>query len=948
MGISGFESLHPRLAAVIRRLGYKRPYPVQSRSFPVILSGTHTLIVAPTGSGKTEASMFPILSMMAEKGVPKDSLKVVYITPLRALNRDIGVRLGRIVKEAGFTILVRHGDTPPSERKRFLKEPPNVMVTTPESLNMILTLPEWKHIWRSVEWVVVDEIHELLDNERGAEVSVILERLQRASSKRIQRIGLSATLSRASMREAAGLLAHGRRVAIVEDPTVKRYTIEVEVPGGNSFEDALDKLVEVLKKIEGSTIIFTNTRATAEHLGVAISRKLGEGLYMVHHGSLSREIREKAEKSLREGKIRGVIATSSMELGIDIGHVDKIVQFASPRQAIVLVQRVGRSGHSLGKVSRGVIVALNNLFEILESGVLALRAERGHLEDLKHPKKPLDALAHQLVAMVIEGSARTISEAHEILASTLHFSDITREEVEEVANHLGSVGVLRVEGEGLRQGRRARSYFYRVTMIPDDITYSVIDVVTKKKVGEVSERFVETVFLSAPQNGGEKKARFVLAGSVWEIVSVEEDPPRIYVAPIGVSEGYTPVWEGELIPVDYKVAREVCSILELLMVDEDAGRRLLSSRKLPRDSIEHVVEIARKTKSSWGGKTLSHKEVVIEESRDLTILYTCLGSKGNYALALLLSKILESSERAEFRHIPYAIVFTGYPRLAGESVRRALEEAKRLDPAERAALVYDSIRSTRAYLMRFLHVAKRMGVVDPSAPIPVGSLRKTVEAYKDSVVDRETVKEIVHDKLDLEALNSFLDSLEKVSLVRVKEPSALALEVLSNPYLKRDLAVNIKTIAMDKIADYLKKRLDARNVLLQCVMCGESWTTSVSTIKTAVRCRKCGSMLVAPLPDTEWGRETSYIYKIYKQGSKLSSEHKKRVREVLERGQLYLNYASQGLGNYVVKALMAQGVGPKRAKRIMDSLLMGGELRFYSEILKAEEEYLANRKYWSV
>ena len=943
----GFTALHPRLVTVIKRLGYKRPYPIQAKSIPVILSGAHALIVAPTGSGKTEAAMFPILSRMMEKRVGRGSLRVVYVTPLRALNRDIGVRLGRLVREAGFTILVRHGDTPARERKKFLEEPPNVVVTTPESLSMILTLPEWKHIWRDVEWVIVDEIHELVDNERGAEVSVTLERLQRASSRRIQRIGLSATLSKASIREAAGLLAYGRRVVVVEDPTRKRYVVDVVVPSDEGFEAAVSKLAEILENIEGSTIVFTNTRATAEHLGVAVSKRLGEGLYMVHHGSLSREVREEAERGLREGKIRGVIATSSMELGIDVGHVNKVVQFASPRQAIVLTQRVGRSGHRLERVSRGVIVAINNLFEVIESGVLALRTERGHLEDLKHPRKPLDALAHQLVAMVIEGSARTIDEAHKIVSSTLHFNDISREEIEEVAKHLDSVRVLRVDGETLRQGRRARSYFYRVTMIPDDITYPVIDIVAKKKVGEVSERFVESIFLSIPHESDDRKARFVLAGNVWEIVSIEEDPPKIYVAPVGISEGYTPVWEGELIPVDYKVAREVCSILELLMVDESAGKRLLRARKIPEDSIRRISEIARETKKSWGGKVLSHREAIIEESRDLTVLYTCLGSKGNFALALLISKILESSERAEFRHIPYAIVFTGYPRLSGESVKRALEEAKKLDPAERAALIYDSIRSTKAYFMRFLHVAKRMGVIDPSTPIPAGSLRKTVEAYRGSVVDREAVREIVHDKLDLGAVNSFLDSLENAVLVRTEQPSALALEVLSNPYLKRDLAVNLKTIAMDKIADYLKRRLESRSVLLQCVMCGESWTTTVSSIRAMVRCSKCGSSIIAPLPDTEWGRETCSLYRAYKRGAKLSNEQKKRVGEVIERGQLYLNYASQGLGNYVVKALMAQGVGPKRAKRIMDSLMMGGELRFYSEILKAEEEYLANRKYWS-
>jgi ATP-dependent Lhr-like helicase len=248
--------------------------------------------------------------------------------------------------------------------------------------------------------------------------------------------------------------------------------------------------------------------------------------------------------------------------------------------------------------------------------------------------------------------------------------------------------------------------------------------------------------------------------------------------------------------------------------------------------------------------------------------------------------------------------------------------------------------------MRFLHVAKRMGVLDPSTPIPAGSLRKTAESYRGTIVDLETVREIVHDKLDLDAVNSLLDSMRGAVVVRPEEPSPLAMQVLSNPYLKKDIAVNIKAIALDKIAELLKRRLESKRVLLQCVMCGEALAREVSRVEGLVKCPRCGSSLVAPLPDTDWGKETSELYRRYRRGAKLGGEHKKRVKEVIERGQLYLNYASQGLGRYVVKALMAQGVGPKRAKKIMDSLLLGGELKFYAEILKAEEEFLANKKYW--
>ncbi len=942
------ELLHPRLRSILPKLGYTRLLPVQEKAIPVILSGHHTLIVAPTGSGKTEASMFPILSMMLSE-VDRNNLgggvKVVYVTPLRALNRDVAERIEKLASFTGFKVLVRHGDTGPSDRRRFLEEPPDIVVTTPESLNLLLTLKDHRGLWSNVRWVIVDEIHELLESERGSELAVVLERLQIASKRRIQRIGLSATLSRNSVKWATELLAYGKYVIVVEDPEPKVYNIAVDVVDSDDekfWDDAVRRISAILES-SGSTLIFTNTRYTAELLASSLSRILGEGSIVAHHGSLSRHVREKAEKDFKEGKLRAIVATSSMELGIDIGHVNLVVQFLSPRQVIVMTQRAGRAGHRLWEVSRGVIVTLKNIYEMMESGVIAFRTERGDIEDVEPNIKPYDALAHQLVAMVVEGSAKSLEEAYEILTSTLPYSNITMEELARIVEHLSSVGVLRHSDGRLSTARRTLSYLYTVTMIPDEREFDVVNIIDGRRLGRVSERFVEwNLARQSPRD--QDRFRFVLAGRVWEVLEVDLEAERITVKPVGVVEGHVPVWEGELIPVSYKVAREVCSILELVMEDPVKGSKLIEARKLG-GHVDYIVGVLDETRKLWG-VSLSHVNPVIEDYGRLSILHVCLGTKGNFALSLLLSKVMEKFKPVEFKFIPYAIVFTSPTGVPGELVAKALREAKSMDPVERASMVYDALRRSKAYLVRFYHVAKRMGVLEPDAKVNYSLIEKLTEAYAGSVVEIEALRETVHDKIDLKAVNEMLDAMKDPVIVKPSKLTPLAEHVLGNPYIKGDVAVNIKAIALDKIIDVKKRYLEGKEALMLCIMCGHSDVVRVRDLGGRHTCSRCGRPTLAPLPNSDWGKSVVEVYRRHLRGEKLSKEEVKLVEEVKDRAGLYLNYASQNLGVYVVKALMNQGIGPWRARRILEALVARGEKAFYEELLRAEEEYVATRKYW--
>ena len=943
---SAIELLDGRVIEAAKRLGYRTLLPIQEKAIPVVLRGSHTLIVAPTGSGKTEAAVFPVLSMMARRFQPGDgTVKAIYITPLRSLNRDVTLRVSRLVEAVGFSVALRHGDSPSSIRRRFLQSPPDFMVTTPETLNLLLTLKDRRSMWSQVSFVIVDELQEVIDNKRGSELSVLLERIDEASESRVQRIGLSATLSPKSMSAAKDVLAHGRRVDVVEDRGERRYKVSVVVAdpvNGDFLLGAANLIADIINGVEGSVLVFTNTRSVAERLGSILSRQLG-GKVMVHHGSLSREEREEAERLFRGGELKALVATSSMELGIDIGRVKKVVQFMSPREVIAMTQRAGRSMHYYGGVSDATIVTIDNVFEILESLTIARRTERGDLEDLTYPRSSYDALSHQLAAMVVEGLADSLEKAWEVLTRTAQFKDLSMDQLRRVVEHLASVRVLKFDEatSKISKSLRTLKYLYEVSMIPDEAEFKVYDVASGKQVGEVSERFVESAALEP-----DRPFRFVLAGKVWEAVSIDYEDLRIDAKPVFEAEGAIPSWEGELIPVSYKTAREACGLLSLLTIDPDEASKLLTSRGLDPERARRLAEVAAETRDAWGAP-LTATEPVVEEFSGLSVLYVCLGSKGNLLLGLLLSKLMEPKAKVWFDYIPYAIVFSSPSGVSGELVKEALEKASKLDAPEILAMAHDAVKRTPLFVTRFIQVAKRMGVLDPDARISIEQARRILDAYRGTVVEEETLREITFDKFDLEAVAEFLRMLREVKVVKLKSPSPLAREVLNNPYLRRELASNIKQIAFEYIVESLKRSALSKEALFVCVSCGHSWRMRASeAVETTVRCPRCGALLVAPLPATQWGEEAARMVARWKRGERLSEDEKGVLKDVVERAKVYITYASQGLGRYVVEALMNQGVGARGAKRVMEAYMRGGEAEFYRELLKVKEEFLAYSKFW--
>src|SRR5207249_3298218 len=458
MWTSAFSTLKPQVLQRLEKEGFLKASPNQELVIPAILSGENVLLIAPTGTGKTLAAILPVLDRLIEARAERKprGISVLYVTPLRALNRDLLRRLEEMGKDLDIKIQVRHGDTPISARSRQAKSPPDVMITTPETLQAIMIGRRMKEHLRSVRWVVVDEVHELATDERGVQLSLALERLLDLTEIEFQRIGLSATIGEPE-RIARFLVGERRQVSVLRsdefrDQQIKITSVQPSQEDQKEAEElglpasTVARARRILNLIEThkSTLVFTNTREHAEALASQLGA-LGAVGVKVHHGSLSRELREEAEKEFQAGSLRALICTSSLELGIDIGSVDFIIQYTSPRETTRLVQRIGRSGHTLGGTSRGIILTITP-DDILESAVLIQRAKEGRLERPIIHEKALDVLAHQIIGMLMQQRRMTIEEILQLVRRSYPFRDLEVGELEEAIHQLDELRLLRKFG----------------------------------------------------------------------------------------------------------------------------------------------------------------------------------------------------------------------------------------------------------------------------------------------------------------------------------------------------------------------------------------------------------------------------------------------------------------------------------------------------------------------
>jgi ATP-dependent Lhr-like helicase len=443
---NAFEMLVKPVRRLIEQRCFSKPTEPQQKTIPKILEGKNILLISPTATGKTEAAFLPVLSMLLQ--APKTpGIKVLYITPLRALNRDLLERMQWWCNNLDIKLAVRHGDTETKERVRQSQSPPDILITTPETLQAVLSGWLLRQHLQSLRWVIIDEVHELADSKRGSQLSLALERVRGLIGKDFQIVGLSATVG-SPEKVAHFLVGSQRDVEIIRVPVAKLVKLQVIYPkpteADNHFSSKIYTHPEVAARLRiirdymdkhKSVLLFTNTRSVSEVLASRFKVWNADFPVSIHHGSLTKPSRIAAETGLKRGELKGLIATSSIELGIDVGHIDLVIHYMSTRQVSRLIQRVGRAGHTYGRLSEGVIIGMDS-DDTLEAMVIARRALQEDLEPLLIRDKPYDVLSHQIAGLLLRNRRLAFNEILEIFKKAAPFENLNLTDIEKIIKYM--------------------------------------------------------------------------------------------------------------------------------------------------------------------------------------------------------------------------------------------------------------------------------------------------------------------------------------------------------------------------------------------------------------------------------------------------------------------------------------------------------------------------------
>ena len=892
------ELLSPAVREVVRKRGFTALSDAQEQAIPLLLEGKNLVLVAPTGTGKTESAMLPVFDRLLATAGP--GFKAVYVTPLRSLNRDILARMEWWCRELSLSAGVRHGDTPQNERRKQALNPPDLLITTPESLQALFMGKRLREHLKNVRYVIIDEIHELADSKRGAQLAVALERLA-AYAGEFQRIGLSATVGNPD--EIGRFLCGARAFSLVEVPVASHLEIGVRF-AGEDFA-AQTRAVGDCLDAPGSTLVFVNTRVTAEALGHELYPR---GDVEVHHGSLSRDVRVEAEERFREGTVRTLIATSSMELGIDIGHIEHVVQFGSPRQVSRLVQRVGRAGHRLDAISRGTVLA-TGFDDLLESLVIARRAKANECERIVPPAGAADVLANQVAAIAVEYGEIEVSRIRDMIEHSGVFAGCGPL-LDTVCSQMAEHRLIRLDGTRIIRTGRARRYLIdNLSMIPDERKVEIFDMVSRRTVGTLDESFV----LGWMHTG----AIFITKGQLWQVLDIEGG--RITVEPAARARGEVPTWEGEQIPVPFAVAREVGAL-----------RR---TRAFSRYSdIPAAIRYAERFIARMDGGNYpvpSDRLITLENTDEGVVCNVCGGHKANEALARTLSVLLSAryGTTVGIEVGAYRFLLRLPPAVRALEVEETLAA---LEPAHLPGVLKLALKRTALFKWKLVQVAKKFGAIDADADYERFSIHRLIDLFDETVIAAEAYRELFSGSMDVDAAREILLAIrDGRTAVTTGRLSPLGSEGLSS---SRDM---IPPPMIDQaVIGTLMRRLDKEDVVLFCMHC-RKWKrrTVVERVPDKPQCPLCNARLIAALKP--WDEQ--FIPAMRKK-EKTEEERAIEVR-FLRNANIVLSS-----GKKAVTALAAKGVGPEAASRILATLSEGDA--FYREILKAERNYVRTHRFW--
>lgn len=907
-----------RVIEKFRKEGFQSLTSIQQKSLPVISRRINCLLVAPTGSGKTEAAVLPVFTMLGQEARLNRSGKIraIYITPLRALNNDVLRRIVGYAESEGLHVMIRHGDTTVAARKKIVDDPPDALITTPESLAVLLTSEKMLSALRELEWIIVDEVHELVSNERGSHLALSLERLQAASSRQVVRIGLSATVG--NLKQAAKFVSGAnRKCAVLVDSASRGYDIEVKFVDG-SLNNVAHFVTEYVKsnRIEGSILLFTNTRDEAEYLGTILKNQ-SDIKVDVHHGSLSKEMREETEHTLRSGDAGIVVCTSSLELGLDIGSVDLVIHYGSPRQVSKLMQRIGRSRHSKRSFAKGLIVT-NHADDEIEALAIIRRMNKGSIEDQKMHEGALDAMAHHLVGLAMQTRDPVkVEDAHELVTRAYPFRNVSIFDVESCLEILAGHNAIRYDREKQSYSRKIKAYKYyfeNLSMIPHVLKFQVVDSLGKRRIGTLDQQFVGDY--------GERGNVFVLKGSQWRVLAVDETRLVVNVEPLRGAAINIPYWVGEMIPVDFRTAEEVGSIR-----NQAASGSLSLSTSLINDTLQSLKVIP------------DSSNIVVESfsSRNMLVMHCTFGSKVNNTLASLMSTILSSQLGyvVETRSDAYRIMLTSSARIGQGRIEAALKDVYDLEPVIIAALA-----GTYPINWKVWMVAKKFGMISREAVYDRKVARMIYDRYAKTPVSSESIRELVHDKYDIAQAQKVLDDV-KSGRIKVHWRETSEFSELAKPIIEHSGKMAGATpLSIEKgVIELVRERLDKTKHRLVCIRCGK-WERIMQTneVPEDIVCSMCRSRLVTA---TFWSDyEMAGIIRTRLAGGKLTPEQNHRFERAWKVASLVNNF-----GRKALTVLAGHGVGADTAARLLRNYVDDEHL--YRSIYEAERQYVITRGFWN-
>ncbi|NJE46597.1 ATP-dependent helicase [Thermococcus sp. GR7] len=800
--------------------------PPQRYAVIEIHKGENVLISSPTGSGKTLSAFLAAINeliLLGKEGKLDDKIYVLYVSPLRALNNDIKrnlegplAEINEVAKELGYELPeirvgIRTSDTSSYEKSKMVRKPPHILITTPESLAIALNAPKFRERLRTVKYLIIDEVHALAENKRGSHLALSVERLANLAESEFVRIGLSATIH--PLEEVAKFVfgfddeGKPRPGLIVDVSFAKETRIWVEsvvedliYTDAGTLSDALYKRLAELIREHRTTLIFTNTRSGAERVAFNLKKRYPEfeGLIEAHHSSLSREVRLDVEEKLKRGELKAVVTSTSLELGIDIGTIDLVILIGSPKSVNRALQRIGRAGHRLHDVSKGVILALDR-DDLVEVTVLAHNARNRRLDRVRIPKNPLDVLVQHLLGMALN-QVWEVDEAYKLVRRAYPFHDLRYEDFMSVLKYLAGeyagleerkvyAKIWLEDGKFGRRGKMTRAIYYmNVGTIPDEAKIKVYTM-DKKLIGTVEEEFAERLMPGDI---------FVLAGRTYEFIKSRGN--KIYVIPREGAKPTIPAWFSEMLPLSFDLALDVQRFRREVknLLDKESAKSLLTKKygideRAARAILSYFREQARYSVIPDDSTVLV--EEILGEKRNRYFFHTLIGRRANDALsrafAYMVSQWKNCNVGIAINDNGFALLLPPEKRLNEEEIR-ALFEIGDLRGALKKALDNTELLKRRfrhvanrglLILRRYIGRSKRLGRQQVMA---VALLKVLKENYPYFPLLKEVYREIMEDKMDVESAEQFLSWVRdgKVRVViehnELPSPFAFNLEVIGS------------------------------------------------------------------------------------------------------------------------------------------------------------------------